>query len=188
MKGGIAAMLAVLKALSDANLKLNGDLVFSSVADEEYASIGTEALVKEYKTDAAIVTEPTDLDVCLVHRGFYVFNIETEGRAAHGSKYSEGIDANMYMGRIIAKLETLSKKLLKSKPHQLLGPPSLHIPLIKGGSELFIYSDKCEISVERRTLPGESHQKIVKEIADILSSLSHQDANFKAKFKTEIVR
>lgn len=188
MKGSLAGMLAVFKALIDAEIRLKGDLVFAAVADEEYRSIGTEALVQTVKTDAAIVTEPTGLDICLAHRGFGLFEFETMGRAAHGSSYQDGIDANIHMGRILKELDKLSQTLLKSAAHPLLGPPSLHVPVIKGGSELFIYSDRCKISVERRTLPGEVREDIQKEMNSILSVLSANDRKFHASVKPILYR
>jgi acetylornithine deacetylase len=188
MKGSIAGILTALKALVDADIQLRGDLVFAAVADEEYRSIGTEVLVKSVKTDAAIVTEPTGLDICLAHRGFGLFEFETKGRAAHGSRYQNGIDANIHMGRILKELEKLSQALLKSPGHPLLGPPSLHVPVIKGGSELFIYSERCKISVERRTLPGEVFEDTKKEMTAILSNLSAADRNFHATVKPILFR
>ena len=92
MKASLAAMMAAAKALVDAHITLRGDLLITAVADEEYASIGTETLIKAFTADAAIVTEPTDMHVCRTHRGFIWFDIETFGRAAHGSRYAEGID------------------------------------------------------------------------------------------------
>lgn len=180
MKGSIAGMLTALKALVDADIQLGGDLIFAAVADEEYRSIGTEALVQTVATDAAIVTEPTSLDICLAHRGFGLFEFETRGRAAHGSRYENGIDANIHMGRILRELDSLSQELLKAPRHPLLGPPSLHVPVIKGGSELFIYSDRCKISVERRTIPGETHENIKNEMETILLRLSAHDRKFHA--------
>lgn len=188
MKGSIAGMLTALKALVDADIRLKGDLVFAVVADEEYRSIGTEALVQTVKTDAAIVAEPTGLDICLAHRGFGLFEFETRGLAAHGSRYQNGIDANIHMGRILRELDSLSQKLLKSPGHPLLGPPSLHVPVIKGGSELFIYSDRCKISVERRTLPGETHEDTKKEMDAILLRLSANDRKFHATVKPILFR
>lgn len=188
MKGSIAAMLSAVRALTKGDIQLKGDLIFAAVADEEHRSIGTEALVKQHKSDAAIVTEPTDLNVCLAHRGFCIFEVETKGRAAHGSRYGEGIDANMHMGRILAELEKLSRNLLDREKHPLLGPPSLHVPLIKGGTELFIYSDGCKTSVERRTLPGETLEQLLDEIETIISRLSDEDETFNAQLKTVIHR
>ncbi|MGD9347352.1 MAG: ArgE/DapE family deacylase [Candidatus Aminicenantes bacterium] len=188
MKGSIAGMMAACKALIDADIRLKGDIVFAAVADEEYRSIGTEALVETVQTDAAIVAEPTGLDVCLAHRGFGLFEFETRGRTAHGSRYQNGIDANIHMGRILMELDKLSQRLLKKPGHPLLGTPSLHVPVVKGGSEPFIYSDRCKISVERRTLPGESWEDIHKEMVSILSRLSSKDRNFQATVRTVLHR
>ncbi|MFC2165982.1 ArgE/DapE family deacylase [Acidobacteriota bacterium] len=183
MKGSLAAMLTAFKALTDSNVQLKGDLVFAAVADEEHGSIGTEALIQEYKTDAAIVTEPSGLDIGLAHRGFYVFEITTQGFATHGSLYQEGIDANMHMGRIMAELDYLSHTLLQGTKHPLVGPPSLHVPLITGGQGLFIYSDKCQATVERRTLPGETQEDIVTEMESILKKVAKEDNSVNATLK-----
>jgi len=80
----------------------------AAVADEEYGSIGTAAVIPECKTDGAIVTEPTALNVCLAHKGYLWIEVETHGRAAHGSRFQEGIDANMRMGRSSRCSRTLS--------------------------------------------------------------------------------
>ena len=183
MKGSLAAMLAAFKSLTDHKVQLKGDLIFAGVADEEHGSIGTEALIQKYRTDAAVVTEPSGLDLGLAHRGFYVFEITTSGFATHGSLYQEGIDANMHMGRILAELDRLSQALLQGTKHPLVGPPSLHVPLISGGQGLFIYSDKCTISVERRTLPGEIHEKVMSEMASILARVGKEDKAVKTTLK-----
>jgi acetylornithine deacetylase len=183
MKGSLAAMLAAFKALVDSRVHLKGDLVFAAVADEEHGSIGTEAISRSHKTDAAVVTEPSGLEIGLAHRGFDVFEITTRGFATHGSLYQDGIDANMHMGRILAELDRLSQSLLDGPKHPLVGPPSLHIPVIKGGQGLFIYSDKCSISVERRTLPDERHEDVINEMASILTKVRQEDETVDAALK-----
>ncbi|MCH8285572.1 ArgE/DapE family deacylase [candidate division KSB1 bacterium] len=188
MKGSIAAMLAAVKYITENNVKLNGDLIATFVADEEYGSIGSQQIAKQIKADAAIVTEPTDLQVCLAHKGFYLFEIQTKGRAAHGSRFEEGVDANLHMGRILKELDSLSKNIKINKDHPLVGPPSLHVPLIKGGTQEFIYADNCIIKVERRSIPGEKHEDIVREIAGVVENASASDPDFNAYFKTEIYR
>jgi len=188
MKGSLAAMLAALKALVDSKVHLKGDLVFAAVADEEHGSIGTETLIQKFRTDAAIVTEPSGLDIGLAHRGFEVFEIMTQGFATHGSLYQDGIDANMHMGRIMAELDRHSQALLQGPKHPLVGPPSLHIPLINGGQGLFIYADKCTISVERRTLPDETHANVVNEMESILMKVAKEDETVKATMKEVLHR
>ena len=188
MKGGIAAMLAALEAMVKTDTRLSGDLVFAFVADEEYGSIGTEHLTRHVQADAAIVTEPTDLEICLAHKGFCVFEFETRGRAAHGARPEEGVDANMHMGRIVAELSELSESLLRQNAHPLVGLPSLHIPLLQGGTQLFVYADKCKMSVERRTLPGESATEIGREMESIVRKLADADPAFRGGVRTVLTR
>lgn len=183
MKGGLAAALATAKALIENKTQLKGDLVLAFVADEEYGSIGTEHLVKQYQTDAAIVTEPTGLDLCLAHKGFGLFEFTTKGRAAHGSQPEKGIDANQHMGWIMTEIGRLSKKLESTTPHPLLGLPSMHIPVIKGGQEPFTYADHCRMKLERRTLPGETKKEILSDLKSVIDKLSSQSKTFKADVK-----
>jgi acetylornithine deacetylase len=188
MKGSLAAMIAAAKAIVDAGIRLRGDLLITGVADEEYSSIGTEALVKEFKADGAIVTEPTDMHICRAHRGFIWFEVETIGRAAHGSRYNEGIDANMRMGRFLAQLEKLERELLKRKGHELAGPPSLHAALIQGGTEISKYAERCKLTIERRTVPGETIEGATAELQAIIDRLAKQDSTFKATVKATFWR
>jgi acetylornithine deacetylase len=181
MKGSLAAMIAAVKALVDADTSLAGDVIVTAVADEEYLSIGTEDIVKHYTADAAIVTEPTDMAICLAHRGFIWYDVETFGRAAHGSRYDEGIDANMRMGRFLARLDKLEQALRQRPPHPLTGPPSLHASIIQGGTEMSIYADHCLLKVERRTIPGELQPQVTQELQDIIDELAEEDPTFKAK-------
>ena len=180
MKGSLAAQLAAAKALVDGGFELAGDLLITCVADEEHSSIGADDLVKHIKADAAIVTEPTDLHICRAHRGFIWYDIETFGRAAHGSRYNEGIDANMRMGRFLCGLDKLEQELLQREPHPLAGPPSLHASRIHGGTEITIYAANCHLQVERRTIPGETEAQATAEMQAILDRLSAEDETFKA--------
>jgi acetylornithine deacetylase len=188
MKGSLAAMMTAAKAIVEANITLRGDLLITGVADEEHSSIGTEALVKEFSANAAIVTEPTDMHLCRAHRGFIWFEVETFGRAAHGSRYKEGIDANMRMGRFLAELEKLEQELLQRKPHELAGPPSLHAAMIQGGSEISKYAANCKLTIERRTVPGETVESATAELQKIIDRLVGQDSTFKATVKATFWR
>ncbi|MGD2215378.1 MAG: M20/M25/M40 family metallo-hydrolase [Gemmatimonadales bacterium] len=188
MKGSIAAILAALKALQTSGSRLRGDLIVTFVADEEYGSIGTEHVVRHVKTDAAIVAEPTGLDICLAHKGFWVFELETTGRAAHGGCPEDGIDANMHMGRILSQLGILSSELRAAPPHPLVGAPSLHVPLMSGGDQLFIYSARCKMTVERRTVPGETAEDALGEVEAILAWLREADPQFRATVRPVLGR
>lgn len=188
MKGSVAAMLAAVKALRDAGHKLPGDLLIAAVADEEYASLGTADLVKHYHPDAAIVTEPTELQLATAHKGFIWFEIVVNGKAAHGSRPQLGIDANMKMGRFLHELDQLEQALRAREPHPLIGPPTLHAALIKGGSAMSVIADRCELCLERRTIPGETEAQALAEIQAILDRLSASDRDFSATVKSFFAR
>ncbi len=172
MKASLAAQMAAVKAIVDSGSRLRGDLVIAAVADEEYGSIGTFDVIREIKTDAAIVTEPTAARICLAHKGYLWIEVETIGRAAHGSKFEQGIDANMMMGRFLAELANLERGLRERTPHPLLGPPSLHAAMIQGGEGLSTYAASCKLQIERRTIPGEIEAQAVAEIQSIIDRLS----------------
>lgn len=180
MKGSLAAMLAVVKTLNDSKTSLAGDLILTAVADEEYGSMGTEDIVRHYTADAAIVTEPTNLAICRAHRGFIWYTVETQGRAAHGSRYQDGIDAIMHMGRFLAELDGLEQELRSRPSHELAGPPSLHASTIQGGTELSVYPAHCRLEIERRSAPGESVEGVTAEFQAIIDRLSAADPNFRA--------
>lgn len=188
MKGGIAAMLGAVKLMKDSGLKLKGDLIISFVADEEFESIGALELAKKLSANAAIVTEPTDLKLCPAHRGFGIFKVTTKGKTAHGGRHKEGIDANLMMGKLLAKLSELSDQLPREKTHPLCGEASLHVPLISGGRSLFIYSNECTIDIERRTIPGETLEQVIKELQSQIDHLKNNDPSFQANLECEIWR
>lgn len=183
MKGSLAAMMAAAKAFVDSGIALAGDLLITAVADEEYASIGMEALVQQVTADGAIVTEPTDMHICRAHRGFVWFEVETFGRAAHGSRYEEGIDANMRMGRFLARLDELEQELRRRPGHPLTGPPSLHASQIHGGKEISMYADHCLLQIERRTAPGETVAQATAELQTIIDELAALDPTFRASVR-----
>ena len=183
MKGSLVACMGAVKALHDAGTPVAGDVLIAAVADEEYASMGTADIAKRYPVAAAIVTEPTDLDLCLAHKGFVWLEVETQGRAAHGSRFEEGVDANMHMGRVLAALAALGQDLRTRGGHPLTGPPSLHLSTIQGGTEWSVYSDQCILRIERRTAPGETVPQAVAEIQTILDRLKAEDPTFIATLK-----
>jgi acetylornithine deacetylase len=179
MKGGVAAMIDAARVMADNGLGA-GRLIVAAVVDEEYASLGADALVTRWRADGAVVTEPTDLQIAIGHKGFAWFGIETTGRAAHGSRPREGRDAILRMGRVLGELEQLDRRLQAAAPHPLMGTASLHASLIEGGRELSSYPDRCALKLERRTVSGETEAGVTAEIEDILSRLRGADPEFEA--------
>lgn len=186
MKGGLASIMVA--AARAKKLKLRGDVILTAVSDEEFASIGTSSIVKQYHADAAIVTEPTELDVCVAHKGFAWLEVKTVGTAAHGSLPELGVDAIVKMAKVLNGLEELDHALRASPSHPLLKSGSVHASLIEGGQELSTYPDHCSLRIERRTIPGETQERVEAEIQRIFDHIAASDPAFKATLRTTLVR
>lgn len=190
MKSSIAAMIVLIEAIARAG-DFPGRLIATFVVDEEYASLGTQAVCRQidrWRPDAALVLEPTGLNLSIAHKGFAWAGIETHGFAAHGSAWRDGVDAISHMGRVLIELEKLSGELTQRPGHSLLGPPSMHASLIRGGQELSSYPATCQLEIERRTIPGESARQVRSELAAIISRLSATDPKFSATLTMGLVR
>jgi len=176
MKGGVAAMMEAARR-AQAQWRA-GRLIVACVCDEEFESIGAQALVTRWKADAAVVTEPTSLEIAVTHKGFAWIDIETRGRAAHGSRPADGRDAILRMGRVLSRLEALDRDLAGRDADPLTGPPSLHASTIAGGREWSSYPDRCDLRVERRTVAGEDAALVMREMESILRALKREDEEF----------
>jgi acetylornithine deacetylase len=192
MKASLAAIM--LTGAEAVKAGLRGDVIVTAVCDEEVGSIGSEAAAARYTADAAIVSEPTEERLAVAHRGFAWVELETRGRAAHGSRPDLGEDAIVRMGHVLVRLEALGEALRARRPHRLLGTGSAHASLIDGGTELSTYPDRCILHAERRTLPGETEADVAAEAQELLGDLhgSAQVTFFREPFEVdeqeEIVR
>src|SRR5262245_775846 len=176
MKGALAAIMLAAAGLRD----LRGDVIVTAVADEELASIGTEAVLERVGADGAIVPEPTDLQLAVAHRGFVGFELETHGVAAHGSRPDLGVDAIAKMGHVLVALEQLGDRLSAGPRHPLAGTGSVHASLIEGGQELSSFPARCLLTGERRTIPGETAADVEHELRELAGDatvrvIAHRD-------------
>jgi acetylornithine deacetylase len=189
MKGGIAAMCAAAVRARDAGT-LGGEVIVAAVADEEYQSLGTRALVASgVRADGAIVTEPTRLRVMPAHRGFAWVTATVRGRAAHGSRWEIGVDAIRHAGLLLAELDALDvEELPRRVAHPLLGRPSLHASLIEGGTGLSTYPDRCVVRLERRTIPGEPDDAAVAEVRAACERVRARRPSFDAEVSLDFAQ
>jgi acetylornithine deacetylase len=185
MKAGVAA--ALIAARDAARIGLAGDVIVAAVADEEVASLGVQDILRTVHADAAIVTEPTELEVVVAHKGFVWSEIEVTGRAAHGSRPALGVDAIVKTGPVLVELGLLDEAL-GAATHPLLGRGSLHASVIEGGGELSSYPARCVVKIERRTLPGESVGDVEREVDALLSRCRAADAGLVAERRTLLSR
>jgi acetylornithine deacetylase len=185
MKAGVAAALVACRdALA---LELAGDVVVAAVADEEHASLGVQEVLATVEADGAIVTEPTEMEIVIAHKGFAWLEVEVSGRAAHGSRPQLGVDAIVKAGPILTALGDLDARLGDTR-HPLLGRGSVHASLISGGSDLATYPERCTIGIERRTLPGEGTAEVERELARLLAGCRDADSVLEASARTLLVR
>ena len=188
MKAGLAAMVGAVPAVLDAGVRPRGDVLLTFAVDEEDASIGTARIARTRRADAAIVTEPTGLRICVAHKGFVWAAIRTQGRAAHGSDHAAGIDAILRMGRVLQAVERLDRDVLPRRSHPLLGRPSVHASVITGGEGPSTYPPSCTLVLERRTLPDETADKVREELEALLRGLREEDPRFRATLDVTLAR
>jgi acetylornithine deacetylase len=186
MKCGLAAIMLAASRAREAGLA--GDVIVTAVCDEEVASIGTAAIVRTRHADAAIVAEPTEERICIAHKGFVAWEIETIGRAAHGSRPDLGVDAIARMGAVLVGVEQLDRRLRSGRAHPLLGTGSVHASLIEGGQEYSSYPARCLLVGERRTIPGETPDMVAQELRALLGDVegSSRVRLSQAPFETRI--
>ncbi|MGA9449799.1 MAG: M20/M25/M40 family metallo-hydrolase [Verrucomicrobiia bacterium] len=186
-KGSVAAMLTALCELANAQSRPNEtEIVFTGLIDEENAQAGSRALVGQASslspffqkardrqaacTALAIVGEPTRLQVVTAHKGSLWLRLETRGKAAHGAAPQLGKNAVHEMARIVCALETDYVARLRKRKHPLLGRATVNVGTIGGGTQPNIVPDRCVITIDRRTLPGETETGVRREIAAFLRS------------------
>ena len=187
MKSGVAAILTAVAEAKKNPLK--GDVIFTGVADEEDMSIGTEQVLEAgWRADGAMVCEPTNEDLIVGHKGFVWLEVDILGKAAHGSRFDLGVDAIRNAGYFLVELDKYAKRLENGPKHPSLGLPSIHASLVKGGEEPASYPAKCMITLERRTVAGETNEQIYSEIEGLLRVAAHQVSGFEYSLRSTFSR
>ena len=171
-KGSVAAMFTALAELARGRRRpASTEIILAGLLDEENGQAGSRALVsRRFKADLAIVGEPTRLQVVTAHKGNIWLRFETHGRAAHGARPELGQNAVHTAARVVHLLQTEYAQELASRQHPLLGRPTISVGTIHGGTQPNIVPDRCVVTADRRTLPGETEAKVKKEISRLLAS------------------
>jgi len=183
MKGGLAAALIACREAARCGL----EVIVAAVADEEHSSLGVQEVLRHVRADAAIVTEPTELTVATAHRGFVWTEISVAGVAAHGSRPHLGVDAIMKTGPVLTALDDLNERL-RGREHPRLGRGFVHASLIEGGREESTIPDFCTLTIERRTLPGETTEDTERDIAGLLDRCRAADPALRVSSRTTLAR
>ena len=184
MKGPLACMMIAMVAIKRAGIQLDGDLMFAGVIDEEEKSLGTIDLIERgIKADGAIVGEPTNLDICIAHRGLEWFEFDFEGKAVHGGKQKEGINAIVKASNFIQLMENKIVPLLENRKHPITGTSTMNFGTINGGTQPSTVAGNCKINIDRRWIPGEKYEDIILEYEEALRELREYDPEFKCSMK-----
>lgn len=156
IKGGMAAMLTAFARLVRERPHGSATVVMACTVDEEFTHTGSSYLAANpVGADLAIVAEPTRLDIVNCHKGAVRWKIRTRGVACHSSNPTQGANAIYRIAEVISALQELANELAGSRPHPVLGPPTLSVGRIEGGQSVNVVPDRCEIEVDRRVIPGE---------------------------------
>lgn len=169
-KGSVAAMLAALTQVAASGRRpRHTEIVFVGLIDEEHHQRGSRALAGNgFTADLAIVGEPTRCQVVTAHKGDVWLRLTTRGRAAHGSRPELGRNAVHTMARVVDVLETQYAARLRRRRHPLLGPATISVGTIQGGTQPNIVPAHCVLGVDRRTLPGETEASVRREVRAFL--------------------
>ena len=171
MKGGVAALMVAARRIAERGGGPN--LIVALTADEEHASVGMDALVRSGVTaDLAVVCEPTSLRVMPAHKGFVWIEATFRGKAAHGSRPDQGVDAIRHAALYLTALDDYGRDLRDRTAHALLGHGSFHAGTIQGGTAESVYPDHCSLLLERRTMPGEQTEDVVADFQAILDRVT----------------
>ena len=181
MKAGVAAILAATRRLADGGERPS--LVVALTADEEHASVGMEALVQSgVEADLAVVCEPTSLAIMPAHKGFVWVEATFRGRAAHGSRPDQGVDAIRHAGLYLAALEPYEEGLREGPRHPH------HAGTIQGGTAESVYPERCTLLLERRTLPGETPDAVLEEFRRVLEGVRNRHPDLDAGLEVTLTR
>jgi acetylornithine deacetylase/succinyl-diaminopimelate desuccinylase-like protein len=156
-KGPMAAALWALRdwAQSGARRRSRIHWTFLALMGEEAGNDGAHALAKQgFASDLTLVLEPTELGVVSAHKGVLWMEVLTDGVACHGSTPERGRNAIYAMRRVLQLIEEKFIHSLAKMAHPKLGPPTLNVGTIAGGSKINIVPDECRIELDCRLVPG----------------------------------
>lgn len=183
MKGGLAALMVAIKRLAEVGLPLRGDLILAATAGEETDSLGATSIAARPDlgpVQAVVIPEPSYNDIYVAEKGALWLELTTRGKTAHGSMPEMGRNAVMMMVTFINELINMD---IPYKEHPLLGGFTQSINTITGGVKTNVVPDSCVVTVDMRTVPGQDHQAIVKQVEDLIARLNDRMPDFRASVR-----
>jgi succinyl-diaminopimelate desuccinylase len=187
-KGNLAAAICAVKAIQRSGANFSGKILLCVPCDEEGMMIGIKDFIRRGwadGVDGAIICEPEENQVCITQKGALRVVIKTYGKMAHGAMPLTGINPNTRMARILVALEQLERmEVARVGKHPMLGWPSITPTIlqapVKGEAQINVVPDQCLTTLDIRTVPGQDHQQLVRQMQAILDQLQKEDKDFKA--------
>jgi acetylornithine deacetylase ArgE len=161
IKGGMAAMLAAFARVVRDKPKGAAQVVMVCTVDEEFGFLGVQRIIQLGLRErfpnllGAVVAEPTQLHIVNSHKGLVRWDLTTTGRSCHSSRPEQGVNAIYGMAAVLPHIERYAEELRASRSDPRLGPPTLNVGRIDGGTSVNTVPDRCRIEIDRRLVPGE---------------------------------
>ncbi len=187
-KGNLAAAIFAVKAIKDAGMPFNGDILLCIPCDEEDMMLGIKDFIKKGwadHVDRAIICEPEENMLCLFQKGAMRAVARIYGKQSHGAMPLSGINPNLRLARIILELEKLEQEEKKRVgEHEYLGWPSITPTVIlspsKGEPQINVVPGEVYMTLDIRTVPGQDHKGLKEKLSSILDKLATEDKDFSA--------
>jgi len=187
MKSGVAAMIVAMECLAKSGISLPGNLLFAGTVGEEVDCLGAKEVVKKGQIDhasAIVVSEPTANQVIVAHKGALWLEVTMYGKTAHGSMPDHGINAIQAIHRFITELNGYH---LEHETHAILGGSTLNIGMIRGGVSPNVVPDQCSVTLDIRTVPGQSHEGILQDIGQLAKKAGEElSASYQVKILNDM--
>lgn len=185
-KAGLAGMMHAMVDIKQHGIIPPCDILLAAVVDEEFSFRGVTKFCEQYRADAAIVAEPTELKLVVASKGVLRWRMISQGKAAHSSKCHLGNNAISHMARVVMALEQDHQRLSNSN-HPLLGSASCNVGKIQGGVQVNFVPDQCIIEIDRRMLPGETVDGVLKHYEELLRNLSLSEPTLQVTMETPML-
>jgi acetylornithine deacetylase len=168
-KGPLVSALCALRELNRINISLR--FLVLATCDEEFGLLGIRHMIPDHiRPDGVIIAEPTNLKIVTAHKGCNRFAIQTKGQRVHSSLVPAGENAIYKAAELVSALKTYSAALLRDPPHPLLGTNTLNVGVIQGGTQPNVVPDACTLTLDFRSLPGETPESIRAHVTKALAN------------------
>jgi acetylornithine deacetylase len=182
IKGGLAAMLTAFARVVRERPRGAARLVLACSVDEEHTFLGVQRLAEAGLRGpgliGAVVAEPTQLAIVHAHKGAVRWDLTTAGRSCHSSRPELGVNAIYHMAALLPLVERYAGELRASRSDPLLGPATLSVGLIQGGTSVNTVPDRCRVEIDRRLLPGEDPRSAPGELLAYLRQRAEPHLSF----------